>query len=1207
MTSTYNYSLSSDFGGTINIKQLHSEIENDEVISPNVDGIYQNNDDIGIQFTSALSGVEQTVLNGLVSAHIATPELWNTLEFKTITDDDSPYNVHKKSVLCDTSSGNITIKLPKAKRNKNLHIGICKLNVENIVTINTNGSDQIDGASSKILTGTYEWIVIYSDGNNWILGNGTEGSTMTEINALSSITNEKGDIIVDDGGSQSTLPIGSNDESLIADSTTDLGIKWGQINHTKLSNIGTNTHAQIDAHLALTNEHLDWTTDQGSNNVHQNNITESSIVQHEGAINHDNLLGFITNEHLDWTTDQGSNNVHQNNITESSIVQHEGAITIGNLTGSPAGSVVGTTDAQTLTNKTINTASNTLIITTADITSGTFANARIAASNVIQHEGAINHDNLLGFITNEHLDWTTDQGSNNVHPNNITESSIVQHEGAITIGNLTGSPAGSVVGTTDAQILTNKTFTDDTLFFQDNVDNTKKLQLQLSGITTATTRTLTIPNVSDTIVCLSATQTLTNKTLTSPIIGTINNTGTLTLPTSTDTLVGRSTTDTLTNKTINTASNTLILATADITSGTFADARIAASNVIQHEGAINHDNLLGFITNEHLDWTTDQGSNNIHQNNIPEVSVIQYEGGINHDNLSGYVANKHIDHTEVSITGGEGLNGGGTIAANRTINLDINSLTVDASPDGASDYIVTYDASATSHKKVLLNNLPGGGSLPTTTKGDLAIHNGSTNVRFAVGSDGEILIADSTQTEGVKWDVIGQSACTQIRRTTTATLTTTFTNITFDATDIQTDSSVVEHNTTNTDRIDVKATGVYKIHYHIDTITTAAGFKDVQAKVIKNGSTTIAGSETEGPNYGTGSSTIYGPATRTVIANLSANDYITVQARITVGTGDTRFDPTFSVTKLDGSLAGPVGPAGADGDITWEGTWSSQNYTANQAVEYNGTSYVCKLNTISNEVPTNTTYWDVMASKGDTGEQGIQGPVGPMAYLDFQGIWTSQNYTADQAVLYQDEGYVCILDTVSNETPSNATYWSKFASKGADGAPGAGSTIILKNDMVNIANTPHTTLNFAPGSITVTDVDGDIATIEAIRGSNYKYVEDLTLITTTTTTFTQKLRLTTDSVPAGDYMMEWFYKWRRSSYTAHFIRRIQLDDTTDVFDAYTAEYHINYTDANLRQVDSGFRQVTLTSGVHTFDFDYRMGGSGTLYIYDVYMKFYRVS
>jgi len=55
---------------------------------------------------------------------------------------------------------------------------------------------------------------------------------------------------------------------------------------------------------------------------------------------------------------------------------------------------------------------------------------------------------------------------------------------------------------------------------------------------------------SGTTVGTTDTQTLTNKTLTAPIISSISNTGALTLPTSTDTLVGRATTDTLTNKTL---------------------------------------------------------------------------------------------------------------------------------------------------------------------------------------------------------------------------------------------------------------------------------------------------------------------------------------------------------------------------------------------------------------------------------------------------------------------------------------------------------------------------------------------------------------------------------------------------------------------------------------------------------------------------------
>ena len=89
-----------------------------------------------------------------------------------------------------------------------------------------------------------------------------------------------------------------------------------------------------------------------------------------------------------------------------------------------------------------------------------------------------------------------------------------------------------------------------------NTTNALTISTGLSGTSFNGSTPVTIA-IDSTVVTLTGLQILTNKTLTSPVIGTIVNTGTLTLPTSTDTLVGRDTSDILTNKTIASGSNTI--------------------------------------------------------------------------------------------------------------------------------------------------------------------------------------------------------------------------------------------------------------------------------------------------------------------------------------------------------------------------------------------------------------------------------------------------------------------------------------------------------------------------------------------------------------------------------------------------------------------------------------------------------------------------
>lgn len=75
--------------------------------------------------------------------------------------------------------------------------------------------------------------------------------------------------------------------------------------------------------------------------------------------------------------------------------------------------------------------------------------------------------------------------------------------------------------------------------------------------------------------------------------------------------------------------------------------------------------------------------------------------------------------TSRQVNSGTGLSGGGDLSANRTLSVDITGLTEDTTPDSAADFVMTYDASASTLKKVKLSNLvSGGGASGSAIYGD---------------------------------------------------------------------------------------------------------------------------------------------------------------------------------------------------------------------------------------------------------------------------------------------------------------------------------------------------------------------------------------------------------------------------------------------------------------------------------------------------------
>src|SRR6056300_210037 len=103
-------------------------------------------------------------------------------------------------------------------------------------------------------------------------------------------------------------------------------------------------------------------------------------------------------------------------------------------------------------------------------------------------------------------------------------------------------------------------------------------------------------------------------------------------------------------------------------------------NVVSSSAQIDHDSTTNFVANEHINHSAVSmsagagltGGGDLTTSRVLNIgegtgitvsadSISTNDSEIVHDNLSGFVSNEHINHSNVTLTAGAGLTGGGDI------------------------------------------------------------------------------------------------------------------------------------------------------------------------------------------------------------------------------------------------------------------------------------------------------------------------------------------------------------------------------------------------------------------------------------------------------------------------------------------------------------------------------------------------------------------
>tara|TARA_R110002126_G_scaffold165385_2_gene313263 strand:- start:489 stop:5468 length:4980 start_codon:yes stop_codon:yes gene_type:complete len=161
-----------------------------------------------------------------------------------------------------------------------------------------------------------------------------------------------------------------------------------------------------------------WNTAYSWGNHALAGYTTTDTTYTSSDFNHDNLTGFVANEHINWTG-ASAGTIHLTNLPATAITSVQTAVSqvaMLALTTEEGDVVVRSDESKTYMHNggTAGTMADfTLLATPTDAVTSVDG-----ATGVI----TLNHDNLTGFVANEHIDWSADQGATNIHTGNYTNT-----------------------------------------------------------------------------------------------------------------------------------------------------------------------------------------------------------------------------------------------------------------------------------------------------------------------------------------------------------------------------------------------------------------------------------------------------------------------------------------------------------------------------------------------------------------------------------------------------------------------------------------------------------------------------------------------------------------------------------------------------------------------------------------------------------------